>query len=244
MDLVADLSKVVGESVKDLGAPFKLADKTLAVAGLPVKIGGTVVMGAASTPSVTTGNTKLTVGATASATAKFGFRYMDTEVFNGGECYFISTVYSTLSTGKYAYVNQDCASSILSTTGGIKWVKESSVTDAESRSARDAIAEADFGFEYRPLTVSTDSPASGAEATRSLIHVGPKLQVMLYDAIPINIFLGGEFSPFVNVGNTSAPALSTLTIPKSRRLAAEVTPTKETPKPALKGRMLQGVACD
>lgn len=69
-----------------------------------------------------------------------------------------------------------------------------------------AVANADWGFEYRPLTV-VQSDGDGVSSGRSVVDIGPLIHLRLYDIIPFELFPSIQLAPKVGTPGNPAPAI-------------------------------------
>ena len=77
---------------------------------------------------------------------------------------------------------------------------------SRERDAGTVIANADWGFEYRPLTV-IQSQEGEVRPGRAVVDVGPLLTLRLYSIIPIKIFTGMQLSPYIGVPGQNAASI-------------------------------------
>lgn len=198
----ADLEVDLSEALDRMGSISELLDRSIqlgrinfAVGVLPVTISNTANIGSKAKSSGST-PTKIGMGATASASAAVGFRYIDTQR-NNANCFCVDPCQDGI-----CLVNTDCPISRLE--------DDMQVANCDAFYDVDRLAEpivrADFDFDFRPLRV-VDGEDDNIRPSRSLINLGPLLQMALYDLIPVRLFLAQEYSPKVAVGSVQPPSI-------------------------------------
>jgi len=177
-DLVVDMNNAAGEGqITALHDTIALPTIRFSVAVIPIVIGSDVVLASKGDNQKMT-PTKLKVGASAFAFAELGFTYSDALQLNE-RCYCVS---DCLPDG-LCWANQGC------TEGGESegWKTLECSRLSQSNDPGTVVANADWGFEYRPLTVLQGN-ADNIVPGRSTVNIGPLVTLWIYDYIPVELF--------------------------------------------------------
>lgn len=167
---------------------------------------------------------KFTIGATAAAAARLGFTYADTKRKpdagaignaisrvqqiagqNTAGCYCVSPC------SGWCYVNQDCPDAQDGAFWDMKWADCAAYVDEQDSGT--PVAEAAWEFSFDPITMHTaDDEEVGSAATS--IEVGPAIDFMINDVVPVGLFMGVGFNASIGMDGTP-PARDAELLPAS-----------------------------